>query len=324
MGVQDIMRAYFGKYEPTNVYAFEFRNHKNGRKIATVYLSLPPESVTVDETQRAKLTPTIGGGYLTDFGNEFKDITIAGTSHFYNVNSAGGMGNQFSPTDGYTEFIKLRYILSRIRDYSLSKDNKYTRPNFTGDALKQVRELSKFAMTNGFLADKVDVIWHDYDYDEHFFVKIERLAISREKADPWTIKYDIQLKAYQVDDRAANSATMKNPEKREYKTDWINNVHTLLQTCHPASMPTSFPQLSIYDTPAPLSNTNRSGSTTMPADTGNNDSIYALNEKLRSQRMNLSWAVGMMQSGVMSPERSLTRADNLQGQNIETGGYISK
>lgn len=225
MAVSQVMIALYGSYEPTGMYSFEFRRPDGGR-ISEIFFLLPPESASTKESQRASLIPTLKGGFLADHGNEFKEISLAGSSHFFYAGSTkhpGGAGRtigqfgqqangqqQSSFIDGYTEFIKLRYMVSRYRDYTLTPDGKINAPDFTGEGLGSTSALKKFVEDQvdkgrGALANQVDMIYHDYDYDEHWFVKVDSLRIDRNKGDPWTIKYNIELKAYQWDDRKASS-----------------------------------------------------------------------------------------------------------------------
>lgn len=251
MATGDLMIALFGAYEPTGVYSFEFRK-LNGDTIAEVFFLLPPETVTVEEPQRSALIPTLKGGYLVDFGQDFKEIKVGGSSHFYYAGSTKNPAKEYGSSfnigvpgfiDGYTEFIKLRFMISRYRDYTLTPDAKLIAPPFGTQELARVNNLKSFvkrAIDNGegALADNMEVIWHDYDYDDHFKVRVSRLVITRDKADPWTIRYDIAMQGYEVDTRKAGKIKLKQPNRqKKTPTQLLRDVNTLIGEEHSYSIP---------------------------------------------------------------------------------------
>ncbi len=252
MAVQDIMIALRGYYEPTGVYSFEFRR-QNGKKIAEIFFLLPPESVMVSEPQRSVLLPTLGGGYYVDFGNEFKEIKISGSSHFYYSGAHKSPAKEYGDSrnlgaegylDGFTEFIKLRFMVSRYRDYTMTKDGKLIAPSFGAKELSKVNSLKKFVKSaiedgEGALADNVEVIWHDYDYDDHFKVRVDNLSMARDKSDPWTVKYDISLQAYGVDDRKAGRIKFKSGTKKPTAPQLIREAYLTSGDLSPETRPDS-------------------------------------------------------------------------------------
>lgn len=226
MAVSDILFALNGFFVPTGVYSFEFRTG-GGRKITEVYFMLPPKSVDWDEGQRSTLQPTLKGGYLSDYGNDFKIGTVGGECHFYYVGNpkspasalghSGVTGSDRKPyafieglLDGYTEYRKLLFMCMRYRDYTMTKNGKLIAPDFTGQALAPVNALKThvkqmLSKGKGALADQIVTIWHDYDRDDHFLVKVGSFRSSQSDADPWTIKYTINLEAYAIDSLAPNN-----------------------------------------------------------------------------------------------------------------------
>jgi hypothetical protein len=211
MALQELVTALVGNYEASGLYSFEFAPVGKKRTLAEIFLLLPPESVTVSEPQRASLIPTLTGGYYSDHGAEFKDITIEGSVHFYYAGSPSRAGKQYGITakdipndviDGFTEFMKLRFMLSRYRDYTMSPNGKLKTPNFSSiEGLTALRDfvMEQIDKGRGALADQLELIWHDYDYDDHYKVKIENFTAVRSKDDPWTVKYTINMLGYEVD-----------------------------------------------------------------------------------------------------------------------------
>ena len=119
-------------------------------------------------------------------------------------------------------------------------------PNFANTpALSGVDSLKSFVVGqidsgDGALADAVELVFHDYDYDEHFKVKVELLSMSRSKDDPWSVKYDISLKAYEVDKGSTGNVSFRVPTvKKIPAADKIRNTLILARTTHLATAPTT-------------------------------------------------------------------------------------
>jgi len=251
MAVQEIMKALHGNYEPTGVYSFEFRK-VGGDIITEIFMLLPPESITVSEPQRSEIVPTLGGGYIVDFGNEYKEISISGQSHFFYVGStrkpASQLGRSFeilpeNLIDGFSEFIKLRYLISRYRDYTLTPDSRVISPDFSLRDLASVEALKTFVKGavedgDGALIDQIELLWHDYDADDHFKVKVERFSMSRNKDDPHTITYDLSLIAYEVDTPKTDSGSfLVTFLKKISPSEKIRRAFLLMGDVMPASDP---------------------------------------------------------------------------------------
>lgn len=254
MSVSEIMIALYGAYEPTGVYSFEFRK-MNGNTITEIFFMLPPESVSVLEPQRSALMATLKGGYYVDFGQEFKEIKISGSTHFYYAGTTKSPSKEYGSSnnigvvgylDGYTEFIKLRFMISRYRDYTMTHDGKLNAPDFAAQEVATVNALKQHVMSSiengdGALADNLDVIWHDYDYDDHFKVRVDSLNMSREKGDPWTVKYDISLIGYEVDTRKAGRIQIKQPthERKQTPPQLLRSVYLMTGEMHEYTKPES-------------------------------------------------------------------------------------
>lgn len=252
MAVPELLFAFTGHYEATGAYSFEFRE-RGGDTITEIFFMLPPENVSVSEPQRSALTKTLTGGYLADYGNEFKEVSVQGQSHFYYVGTprtARNYGRSFEATpedfiDGFSEFLKLRFMLARYRDYTMTEDSKVLAPDFSQKELADVAALKAFVEESvddgdGVLADRVEVVWHDYDYDDHFLVKVDGFRIDRGKDDPWTIKYDFKLIAYGVDD-GGNRQPRKPSATKKSAPQIIRDVHVYVGKQSPESAPDTLP-----------------------------------------------------------------------------------
>jgi len=252
MAVADILKALHGFYTPTGMYSFEFKQ-TNGKPICEIFFILPPGSVTVTESPRSELIPTLTGGYLADFGNDFKDIQIQGETHFYYAGSTRNPAKEYGSTDnvnvedfvdGYSEFIKLRFMISRYRDYTMTKNGKLSNaPSFNLKSLAQTRALKNF-VTNQLrnkesaLSDKIEMIWHDYDYDDHYKCKVESLSMPRDKSDPWTVQYNIILKGYEVDTKASIISKYSKTVKKSV-AQLMQDVSNISGVVHEQTIPSS-------------------------------------------------------------------------------------
>lgn len=250
MAVSDIMYALYGAYMPTGMYSVEFRN-KSGGTIAEIFFMLPPEAVSVTEPQFSSLKPTLRGAYYVDFGNAFKEIKVSGSSYIYYGGSTNNPAKEYGSTeyigvpgylDGYTEFVKLRFALARYRDYTMTKDGKLYTPAFDMQALSSVKALQRWVSDraksgSGALADKVVMIWHDYDYDDHFLVRVDSYTATRSKDDPWTIKYDISMQAYQIDTKVQQRTFSQAQRAIPTAPQMIRDVYLLSGDVHPQTRP---------------------------------------------------------------------------------------
>jgi hypothetical protein len=303
MSVQDIVRTLYGTYEPTNIWAFEFRKHKGGT-ITTIFFQLPPESEKVTEGQRADLTATLTGGYITDFGNDFKPIRITGSTHFFYAGpSADG-----AEIDGYTEFIKLRYMISRYRDYTMTPGGKLHAPMFSGVGLANVDALTRFVRMYGGLADKIDVIYHNFDYDEHWRVKVDELSIDRDKTDPFSIRYDISMRAYQRD---IGVSLLRPPNQKLKSTNMVNDIVEWMKNISPETLPAQTPKITLQNSPIPAAQTTGANNPQIPTALAENYTLYYLNQRLIRLRGFLEWANNQIYTGVMTTDRALRKASDM-------------
>jgi len=255
MSLPKILEIITGNVALTGLYSFEFRNQDN-QFITEVFLILPPEEVSVSESPRSALHPTLTGGYLVDFGNEFKDISIRGQCHFYYANVPGTntypvlRDNESPPiVNGYEEWIKLRFLLSRYRDYTMTPGGKLGKfippfallgnPGMLSTAILIDQVTRNVGSKIGALADQVKLVFHDWDEDSHFYCKVESFSGNRSKSDPFTVMYDIALKAYRVDETRTGLSNAGNGAitKKEPAWEYMRKIQIVSGDFSPATVP---------------------------------------------------------------------------------------
>lgn len=228
-GVLALMKGIYNDYAPTGAYSLEFKRD-DGSQIAEAFWASPPEDYSVEESEHASLTKTLSGGYIADHGAGFKNISMSGSLHFYTIMSpslpiaaSGDLARNPTDTiDGLTEFYKLRYLISRYRDYSMTAGGKLQAPVFAGPALAAANAVARFVATSiedgkGVLANRVQLIWHAYDTDDHYAVKFNGFTASQSSRDVNSIRYSATMEAYQVDKNKSGNVTLGKLSQRDYK-----------------------------------------------------------------------------------------------------------
>ena len=220
------------QYQPTAAFSFEFfsRNPINGEvgaRIAEIFFLLPPEEYSLQEGYRVTINKTAAGGWVDDFGNDFKKLRVSGSLYSYytgfpatnatgitafgqdvaqNAMRAANAGIQSATggllnvpglggLSGLDEFFKLRYIVSRFRDLNQSM---YGGARFPADPPPVAGATELYAailtqMEGKALASQYMVLYHDYDDDNHFEVVFDDFSMRRDKGDPFTIQYNISM-----------------------------------------------------------------------------------------------------------------------------------
>lgn len=276
MSVQEILRAQSGNYEATGIYSFEFRQAGSGlifpggpnAQSIEIPLLLPPESVTYSEPQRSALLKTMGGGFLVDYGNDFKGIDIAGSCHFFYAGTTRGQTEGASLTasellDGYTEFIKLRWMLSRYRDFIMTEtgtilDPFPLLPSIPGFVGFVAAVMERIGDGRGSLSDQIEVIFHDYDMNNHHKVRIDTFGSTQTKDDPWTVSYTIRLETYQTETQALrNVGTAASTVRRIPALESIRKAVLFTGNIAPDSAPDELPVSVSGDSPLITTHTSR-------------------------------------------------------------------
>jgi len=211
--VQAIAQKLFGNVIQSNIFSFEFQFESGGGPAILEFpFLLPPNSYNVSEGWLATEQRTITGGYIADYGNDFKKISFNSNVWFYYAgipasggeipNGWAGRGNTVGEVTGQAEFLKLRYLLVRFRDYiRLSSGNFLETQPFTSEGYPEVDlfriEIEKLiGQGKSVLSDNVKVIFHAYDYGDHFYVKLDDFAYSLSESDPHTVSIQVSMLAY--------------------------------------------------------------------------------------------------------------------------------
>lgn len=131
------LASIFGTaYEPTAAFSFEFIDRTQGTTIGKeIFFLLPPEEYSMTEGYRVTLTKTAGGGWIDDFGNDFKKIRLAGSLYSYYIGS---------PSTYYQKKPTLKQESSGLIDKKLSRrDSANIFQRVGGQALNQLTQAGK-------------------------------------------------------------------------------------------------------------------------------------------------------------------------------------
>ena len=176
----------------------DFKKLRLSGSLYSYYQGYPPDSA-----------PSNSQGEKNIFKRAGKKLLDAGKSALSGaVQSAqalgGSIANEFGVDvpglkglSGLEELFRLRYVLSRFRDAWISgdKDKTFT-PRYKGTAKEEVvTNLESLQKNGGGFSNNVAIIYHDYDEDNHYDVIFDNFTISRDKSDPFTANYSIELTA---------------------------------------------------------------------------------------------------------------------------------
>lgn len=123
-------------------------------------LLLNPSDISVEEPNRASVTQTLGGAYVSIFGQGLHNITLSGTTGYNARMSPDG-----TMTDGYQEFQALRKLIYR---------------NF---------------ITN--FEPQAELFWYDWENEEYYKVMPMSFRLQRSVQEPNLYRYEIQMTTLQ-------------------------------------------------------------------------------------------------------------------------------
>ncbi len=234
MNLPILIEQLYGQFQFTGLYSFEFRNRN--KKITEIFFFMPPKSKDVSEGTRSTTHATLSANYNTDAGNATKTITLRGDIHFPLVGSpqnplaasAAGLSGQI---DGLSEFFKLRWMLIRYRDYTMTKNGKLEVPTIAMTSSPEIVALYKkvsrlLSSKVGALMDEVELVFHDYDMDDHFYVRVVNFSSSQTDTKYLASQYTIQLEAY----RKYNAQTAVQPKVKRTINEEIDLSNNQIQT----------------------------------------------------------------------------------------------
>jgi len=206
MNLPTLIKHLYGVFTFTGLYSFEFVD-KNRNTITEIFFMCPPKKKTVDEPTRSTTIPTLGGNYNLDAGNGTKTMNISGELFFPYVGSPDNPIARYNEglqntIDGMNEFLSLRWMLVRYRDYTLTQKAKMTIPTTMMGLRKEIAELysavsKRLSRKVGALYDEIQVIFHDYDMDDHFYCRVDNFNSSQDDSRHLAINYNISIECYE-------------------------------------------------------------------------------------------------------------------------------
>lgn len=140
-----------------------FEIQKNGKFFSSYTLIINPEEYSQDEPSRSAITKTLGGAYIEEWGRGLISVNIKGTTGYKKKHYVSG-----EETDGFQAFKDLR---NNVYRYFLEPDGK----------MKQKQE------------DEYELIFFNWEDDEHYIVYPERFLLMRSKNKPLLYSYDFSF-----------------------------------------------------------------------------------------------------------------------------------
>lgn len=225
-----LINHIYGVFQWTGLYSFQFVD-KSRNPITEIFFLTPPKSKNVSEPTRSATIPTLSSNYNLDAGNATKPVTLTGTLYFPYIGSPdnpvardnSGLENTLT---GLEEFFKLRWMLIRYRDYTMTnKAQIMTPPN-----LLSIPEIAKLHKTfakkiknrTGVLMDEIQLIFHDYDMDDHFYARVSNFSSTQSDAKHLAIDYTIEIECYEPD-TGQKSTAMEIKQSVNESIDKVNS-----------------------------------------------------------------------------------------------------
>ena len=123
--------------------------------------------------------------------------------------------------------MKLRWMLIRYRDYTLTSNAKITVPISILPVSKEINILyrkiaSKLKNKTGALYDEIKLIYHDYDDDDHYYVRVDNFSKTQSDSNYIAADYSIQLEGFEPADFSRNPNPSQNRRSTNESIDIIN------------------------------------------------------------------------------------------------------
>lgn len=196
----------------------------------------PPKKKDMQEPTRSTAQPTLSGNYIIDAGNGTKSMMISGELYFPYVGSPDnpiardntGLANTI---DGLNEFFKLRWMLVRYRDYTMTRKSKMNVPTTVQNLSPSVHTLykelsSKLRKKIGVLYDEVKLIVHDYDMDDHWYCRVNNFSSSQSDEKYIGVMYTIDLECYRPDD---GQKALEVTQVKKQTNELVDTTNSALQ-----------------------------------------------------------------------------------------------
>lgn len=190
------VNSWFWKH----AYLLQFTDKNNRLKDAFAF-SMPPESESIQTTQRVSYTKTFGGVVVDDYGNDVTKISLSGTTgnKDLKVIYRGMLGKK--NLTGEQEILYLNDLIKKYGKYSNLNDKKIW-----------LYDLSKTAGKS--LVSSTKNYWR---------VFVDSFKYSRDKSMPLSYKYQLELTA--IDEEKKNSISDKFSKIKSF----IENMEELTE-----------------------------------------------------------------------------------------------
>jgi len=232
MNLPTLIQQLYGEFSLTGLFSFEFVD-KSRNTITEIFFMIPPKTKNVSEPTRSSTIPTLGSNYNLDAGNATKTVNLSGDLYFPYVGSPDnpvarnndGLDNTI---DGLNEFLKLQWMLVRYRDYTMTKDSKMTVPSTVQAKSKEIntlyKKVSKLLKEKvGCLYDEIQLIYHDYDMDDHYYCRVNNFSSSQSSEKYIVANYTIDLECYERDTVQNRNLNPQIKRSSNEESDVINS-----------------------------------------------------------------------------------------------------
>ena len=235
MNLPTLIKHLYGTVAFTGLHSFEFVD-RDRTTITEIFFMMPPKSKSTSEGTRSSTSPTLSGNYNNDAGNSTKQVNLSGSLYFPII---GSPDNPIAPDpsqlentiDGMNEFFKMRWMLVRYRDYTMTRKARMTVPTDVMSFSPEIDVLyskvaGKVSRKIGALYDEIQLIYHDYDMDDHFYCRVDKFTGSQSDDKLFALNYTISLELTEPDNRQAGSqvSAVRAPVNQE-----IDSINSNLQ-----------------------------------------------------------------------------------------------
>jgi hypothetical protein len=137
-------------------YRQTFEIKDNGKSVYRHTLLINPEDMNVEEPHRATVTQTMGGAYLSLFGQGLHNVSLSGKTGYHARRNAEGV-----MTDGYEEIQNLRKRI--YRDFINMPSSQY------------------------------EMFWYNWEDEEYYKIMPMSMRVQRNTSGGLMYRYDIQF-----------------------------------------------------------------------------------------------------------------------------------
>lgn len=164
-------------------YRYSFELRKDG--VGSVHfhtMLINPEEMSMDEPTRASVTQTLGGAFVTDFGQGLSSVTISGTTGYRKQTNAEGQ-----TVDGFEEFMNFREHI--YRTFIASSDSN----------------------------EKMHLFWYNWEDAEFYEIQPMSFRLQRSRSQPLLYRYEFRFTCLRKigDKKAQLDNVVRDPDTKE-------------------------------------------------------------------------------------------------------------